>query len=106
MSATPTIGAFTVMLPRASTYQQTASAINAACAHKQLPHAFEITPDTDNHKNLRIVAHPAFRFEGFGLALGFRPKLSFQVRYQPDSDAHVELGRFLAPICLSDFAKR
>ncbi|MEO1347866.1 MAG: hypothetical protein AAFW84_03570 [Cyanobacteria bacterium J06635_15] len=104
MISTPAAGAFTVLIPRVSKYQQTADEINIACTQLDLPPAFDISDLLDSN-NLRITANPTYRFEGFGLVLGFPPKLSFEVHYLPGTEDHVELGRFLAPISLSEIIK-
>jgi hypothetical protein len=78
--------------------QQVANEVNAACENLGLPPAIEIDlsiPKVETNKD--------YRFEGFGFVLGLPPKISFYVHYKPESEEHVEVGRFLMPLGISEF---
>lgn len=84
--------------------RQTVDEVNAACAAKGLPPAFN-----NSNSPLGIDGNSDYRFEGFGVIVvrPFPPKfaLSFWVHYKPGSPQHVELGRFTVPISFLDSLK-
>lgn len=78
--------------------------VNEACVEKNLPLAFDIKiPDEEGIvEEFEVQGNPDYRFEGFGLDVGIPLKLSFWIHYKPDSLDHVEVGKMLVPIRLSE----
>jgi hypothetical protein len=78
--------------------QEVVDEVNTACEQLGLPPAIEIDlsiPKVETNKD--------YSFQGFGLVLGLPPKISFYVHYKPGSEDHVEVGRFLMPLGISEF---
>lgn len=79
---------------------QTIDDINKACAARGLPPALNI-----GDRLTAITGNPDYRFEGFGLVIGFPPKLSFWVHYQPESANSVEIGKFTMAISVGKLSQ-
>lgn len=100
MVLTTTATAVSVTLPILKLSYKSIEAINAACADKKLPPAFNM-PVSDriiNLSNVNIQGNPDYRFEGFGVDVGVPLKLSFWVHYKPNSPNHIAVGKILVPI--------
>lgn len=99
VAATVTTGGaiLNILFETLSNSRKTIDEINQAGAAKGLPPAF---PIDNSSSNPSIPGNPDYRFEGFGVIMGWPPKLSFYVHYKPGSPDHVELGRFTVPIGL------
>ncbi len=96
---------FAVLMTRISKYKKLADEVNQACMEKGCPPAFDIQLSPNSEGDFRIRASKDYRFEGFGVVLGLPPKMSFWVHYLPESENHVEIGRFLVPIDFTDIWK-
>ena len=85
MIATPVVGTLGLLLGRLAKYQEKAEEINAECEALGLPPALDIRLEEE----VRIWLDPAYNMEGFGVAFGLPPKLSFYVHYKKGSPEHV-----------------
>jgi len=72
--------------------KKTVTAVNDACARKDLPPALTLQSSP-----LNLHGNPNYRFEGFGIVAGLKPKLSFWVHYKPGIAEHVQVGQFQMP---------
>ena len=98
--------ALTLLMSRIVKYQNVAEQINQACTEQGCPPAFDIQLSLDSEdEDIHIRASENYRFEGFGVVFDFPPKLSFWVHHVPQDGESVEIGRFLIPIGLGDFAR-
>ena len=102
MVVTPVVGTLALLVGRLAKYQGKAEEINAACAALELPPALDINLEGD----IRVSLNKEYRFEGFGVVIGFPPRMSFYVHYKPWSpEEHVAVGKFSVPIGFGDIAK-
>lgn len=99
MVIAPAVLSMDVLLETLSNSRETVDRINKACAEKGLPPAFP----ADEEDTPQIPGNPDYRFAGLGLIVGLPPKFSFWVHYKPDSQEHVELGKFTISIGLGKF---
>lgn len=97
----------TLLLSVRSRAKEVIAEINQTCLDRGVPQAFDIgtLEDADNLEETHFRCHPDFRFEGFGINVGFPPQLTFWVWYRKGSPEGVELGKFHIKMgILSDFA--
>lgn len=80
--------------------QAAIASVNQRCTEFNLPQAFETgSAETESSLSQELLrGNPDYRFEGFGVVLGLRPKLSFWVHYKKGTPEHKELGRFLVKL--------
>jgi hypothetical protein len=84
----------TALFETLSNSREAVDQINQACSGKGLPLAFPI----DESGNPDIPGNPEFRFEGFGVDVGFQPKITFWIHYKFGTPEYVELGKFGVPV--------
>ncbi|MEM9903615.1 MAG: hypothetical protein AAF921_01130 [Cyanobacteria bacterium P01_D01_bin.44] len=98
--------ALMLLMSRIVKYKNVADQVNQACAEHSCPPAFDIqlSPDSEDD-DIHIKASKEYRFEGFGLVLGWPLKMSFWVHYVPENADPIEMGRFLIPIGFGDIRK-